>query len=363
MKKIICLILIVLMLPVTSLMLSGCEKEKSYKLHTFYKEYKNIGDSAINLKLDDIKDVFGLNINSYRITIDFTKSSELSQLVERKNTPYYQLKYFYQKLLDDSLSPVALFGSKVAINDKVSKKQTKKLFENLETVKQEFNDIDYYLGILAQSLKASNSEFINSSHLKNLLEQYEQAITASNNLSSVVCDVYFETVLNNPNYNYSEKTANQLTDADLTRIAIDTRERLYYYKSAYAHAFNQLYIKDKKLPEQFINGNFTISTYAPYEQISTITRLENKDASALIQNKEVVSKIYTNAVSLYNLQKDFSTAYKHFTNAGNKVSINKLSNKSSVSDINYGEFMYQFAYGIASDSWKIANNLITLLYN
>ena len=79
--------------------------------------------------------------------------------------------------------------------------------------------------------------------------------------------------------------------------------------------------------------------------------------------KEVVSKIYTNAVSLYNLQKDFSTAYKHFTNAGNKVSINKLSNKSSVSDINYGEFMYQFAYGIASDSWKIANNLITLLYN
>ena len=88
MKKLICAILICLMLPITSLMLVGCN-DKDYDIKKFYTAYQEIGNNTTNLTLTDANDVYGLNTTSYKIDIDYSKSSKLSTLVNNSSTQYY----------------------------------------------------------------------------------------------------------------------------------------------------------------------------------------------------------------------------------------------------------------------------------
>ncbi len=360
MKKIICLILICLMLPITSILVVGC-KNKDYKLKEFYTSYQNIGNNLSNLTLVDATDIYGLNTTSYKITINYTKLSTLSTLVEKSNTPYYKLKYFYQQLLDDTLSPMYFFGSSIANSKKVSDKQTESLFKSLKNLELEYKDIDFYVGILNTSL-ITNDVTIISNNLKNVFEQYEQTIEAAINLANIVNKVYFDKIVVNENYNHANKPYNQLTESDIAILSSDIRARMYYYKSVYANVYYQMCVKGNNLGDKFISNISPSTTYTPYNQIKAITTLDSVQPSVLVTNEQALYNIHSYASSLYNLQNNFDEAYENFNLASSKVTYSKLTEDSSVTDLNYGTIIYQFANGIAVDSWEILNSLTNLLY-
>ena len=112
MKKVLSLILLVALLPITCLALTACKDKQNIK--NFYTSYKNIASECSHLKLVEVNDTHDINVNSYKIDIDYSQSAELQALVEDSSTKYYNLKYFYQKLLDDSLAPVQFFGEKIS---------------------------------------------------------------------------------------------------------------------------------------------------------------------------------------------------------------------------------------------------------
>ena len=133
MKKFVCLILICLMLPIASLVMAGCG-DTDYNIKDFYITYQNIGNNAQNLKTVAISDLTTTSSANYKIEIDYSKSTQLSTLVNNSSSQYYNLKYFYQQLLDDTLSPVYFFGDDIASSKKVGKKQTKQLFKQLKNL-------------------------------------------------------------------------------------------------------------------------------------------------------------------------------------------------------------------------------------
>lgn len=358
MKKFICTLLIVLMLPITCFAFTGCKDDK-YNIKDFYSTYQNIVTNNQNLTLVEANDTYQLNTNSYKIDIDYSKSSKLSTLVEDGSSKYHYLKYFYQQLLDDSLAPLYFFGELISSSDKVTKTQTNELFKNLELLEKEYEDINYYLGILTTSLNATNDETINLLYLKKLLSQYEQTITSAGNLSAVICEVYFDTIISNSNFDYSSKTYEDLTDADLGRITIDTRARMYYYKAVYSNIYNQLYVRNSDLAEQLVSSSTNPPTYEPYEYFANISDIENQSIEDLRNNKQ---SIYNNVISLYNIQNNFTLAYKHFNLATSKIAYLDLDEHSSINDVNYGKIITQFVNGIAVDGYEIIKNLVNLLY-
>lgn len=360
MKKIICAILICLMIPTSSLLFTGC-KDKKLNIQNFYSTYKSIGNNASNLKLTEVTNTYTEDNNSYKIVIDYSKSTRLSLLVDDSSTQYYHLEHFYQQLLDDSLSPLYFFGEKISTSKKISKNQTKLLFNALSTLEQEYKDIDYRVGSLMNSLEAVSDDVVNLPNLKKVFDEYEQAITAAGNLSSIICDVYFNTVLSNSNYDYSVMNYDQLNETDITRIVLDTRARMYYYKSVYADIYNQLYIRDQNLADQIIsNPAISHYDYAPYTFIKNTTSLKAKPMTNLLSYKQ---PIHNYAVSLYNIQLSFASAYNNFKTATNKVVFSKLDSESSVDDKNYGIIITQFSNGIAYDTYEILKNLTNLIYN
>ncbi len=358
MKKILSLILICLMLPVAGLLLSGCGS--NHDVRDFYTKYKNIANSSQNLHLVEATDTYNLSNNSYKIDINYSISPELSTLVEDSDSEYYYLKYFYQQLLDDSLAPLYFFGEPISKSSKVSDKQADKLFNHLSKLKKEYEDVDYYLGILITSLNVTDDPIINLSYLKKVYTQYEETIISASKLSAVVCDVYFNTVLSNANINYSKINYTELTDADLSAITVSTRARLYYYKSIYANIYTQLYIRNSELSEELINGSGVLPAYTPYTYIASIKSIENKSIQYLRSNKQ---EIHTLMISLYNIQKNIEKAYKSFITATNKVAYLDLNATSSLAQINYGKMISNFVDGIAYDSYEVIRNLMLLLYN
>ena len=358
MKKVICAVLIVLMLPLTCISLIGCKETKNIK--DFVATYTKIADDTPNLELVEATDIYQASSNSVKIDIKYSLSSKLSTLVEDNSTPYYNLKYFYQKMLDDTLSPLYFFGQSISSSKKISDKQTNKLYQYLSELKEDYLDINYYTGTLITSLNATNNEKTNLSYLRKLFEQYEKALNSAGNLSSFVCDVYFNTVISNSNIDYSSKTYNQLTEGDLINITINTRSRIYYYKSIYANVYNQLHIKGGNFAETLIENPTIPDKYEPYDDISKITFITKKSTDKLNNNKQ---GIYNNVISLYNIQNNMDLAYKHFTTATNKITYLSLNEKSSTNNLNYGLIIKQFARGIAQDSYEILSNLLSLLYN
>ncbi|MBQ3502712.1 MAG: hypothetical protein IJA72_03505, partial [Clostridia bacterium] len=184
MKKFLCLILLVALLPIGCFALSGCKDKQDLK--TFYTTYKNIDNECPHLVLSPATNTYNIEWEGVKLDIDYTQSSTLQTLVEDPSTKYYNLKYFYQQLLDDSLAPLYFFGEKISASNKVSDKQTEKLFAELNNLKSKYKEIDYYAGTLITSLKATNEESVNLSYLKKLFTQYENAIIVAGNLSAII---------------------------------------------------------------------------------------------------------------------------------------------------------------------------------
>lgn len=357
MKKLICSILILLMLP-SSLLFVGCKDKKNIK--DFYKTYLAIADSTSHLTLVETTDTYDASSNSWKLDIDYASAPELSSLVEVENSAYHHLKYFYQELLDNTLSPLYFFGESISSSKKVTQKQTDKLFKDLDNLEECYKDIDYYLGILKTSLKTSQDESVNLFYLNKLYVQYEQAIISASNLSAVVNEVYFNTILTRSSYDYSSKPYTELTNADLNSITINTRARMYYYKSIYANVYIQRYLRNSNLAETLANSSATVPTFRPYTEICKIDSLNSKNVETLASNKK---EIHNAVIMFNNITNNLMTAYKHFNIATSKIAYLDVNvNTSSREDINYANFISQFANGIVEDSYEILNNLTILLY-
>ena len=358
MKRFLCLVLLLALLPISCFTLSGCKD--SYNLKEFYSTYKNIDNQCPHLVLDVATDAYTTTSNNFKLTIDYSQSTTLHSLVTDNSTPYYYLEHFYQQLLDDSLAPLYFFGEKISNSKKVSGAQTEQLFTSLKNLEYSYKDIDYYTGALITSLKSVNDESVNLSYLKKLFKAYETAISKAGTLSAVINDIYFNKLISNSNIDYSCKSYNELSDADLTTITMNIRSRMHFYKAVYANIYTQLYVREANLADNIIYESAAIPTYTPYEYISEVEELESKPIEHLRNNKQA---IHSNIISLYIIQNNFDEAYKQFNVATEKIAYNKIDiNTSSKIDLNYAAIIKQIADGIAVDSCEILNNLIDLLY-
>lgn len=361
MKKFICIVLICLLLPITSIMLAGCKKD-SYDLKTFYTTYENIVHNTPYLTLVNATDTYNFDTAvSKKIAINYDKATNLKAATSSGSYKY--INTLYHQLLDDTLAPVYFFGQKIASSDRLSKDQTKQLFEQLYSLEHEYQELDYYIGILNSSLSATSNTTINMSHLKKVLLQYEKLLTAAGNLSSTVSNIYFNTILSLTEFDYSNKKANELTFADLTKISINTRAKMYYFKSVYANVYHQMFIKNSTISNEIISSSSTqLPSYKPHTYMASVKSLKSRDYSTLINMSSTMEKIHTYSVSLFNIHQTFETAYAEFNLATSKVSYSNLNSKSSSEEKSYGKIIERFAYGISVDSYEVLKNLATLLY-
>ena len=359
MKKFLCLLIMLCMLPVSAIFLTSCKKDSD--ITEFYTSYINIAEKNEFLTLVPVNYDYGLNIQADKIDLDYSKSAELSALVENSSTNYYQLKYFYQAELDNSLAPLYFFGKSLSQSKEISQKQCNALFEKLKSLEEEYVSIDYYFNILASSLKSTTSDSINQTYLKKLFAQYERTIEKASSLSALVNNLYFNKVLTNANPNYTKNSYEELSDADLVAIANSVKFRVYYYKSMYANIYNELYINGNGLDDKIINGfNVETLTYKPYDYISSINSLTTKEIQQLRNNKQT---IYENIVSLHNIQNQIDDDYDYFSQVKDEVIYAKINSSSSVYEKNCGTMIEQFAYGIALDSYQVLSNLITAIFD
>lgn len=360
MKKFICTILICLLLPLTSLALVGCGKD-SYDLKTFYSSYENIVNNTPYLTLVNANNTYNLDVDSQKIVIDYDKATNLGAL--KSLSPYRYIESLYQQLLDDSLAPVYFFGQKIASSDRVNKDQTKQLFEKLQVLSTEYNELDYYVGILNSSLSSTSNSTINLSHLKKVFLQYERLLTVAGDLSSIVSNIYFNTILSVSDFDYSGKKLDELTSADLVKISIDTRAKMYYFKSVYANIYHQMFIKNSTIANDITSSNEPVlPAYQPHTYMAGVQSLNSKSYDSLINIPSMVKIIYENSISLFNIQKTFESSYSEFNLATSKISYSTLDSKSSIEEIAYGKIIERFAYGIAFDSYEVLKNLVTALY-
>ena len=361
MKKIICIILICLLLPVTSLILAGCKKD-SYDLKNFYTTYENIVQSTPYLTLVNADDTYNLDsADNKKIAINYDKATNLQKA--SSSGSYKYINSLYHQLLDDTLAPVYFFGPKISSSDRPSKEQTKQLFNQLESLEYEYEELDYYIGILNSSLSATSNTTINMSHLKKVFLQYEKLLTAAGNLSSTVSNIYFNTILSITDSHYSNKKASELTFADLTKISINTRAKMYYFKSVYANVYHQMFIKNSAISNEIISSNSTqLPSYKPHTYMAGVRSLKSRDYNSLLNITSTVENIHTYTISLFNIHQTFESAYAEFNFATSKISYSNLNSKSSSEEKSYGKIIERFAYGISVDSYEVLKNLATLLY-
>lgn len=360
MRKFICIILICLLLPLTSLVFAGC-KDTSYDLKTFYTTYENIVNDTTYLTLVNANDTFSLDVNSKKIAINYDKASNLESVSSSESYKY--INSLYQQLLDDSLAPVYFFGQKVASSDRVSKDQTKQLFEQLKSLEYEYQELDYYIGILNSSLSATSNSTINLSHLKKLLLQYEKLLTVAGSLSASVSNIYFNTILSISDFDYSSKKASDLTSADLVKMSINTRAKMYYFKSVYANIYHQMFIKNSTITNEIISSSKPqLPSYKPHSYMAGVKSLNSRDYDSLVDSSLTMENIHSSAISLFNIQKTFESAYSEFNFATSKISYANLNEKSSSEEKAYGKIIERFAYGIATDSYEVLKILATSLY-
>ena len=346
------------MLPITCLVFTGC-KDK-YNVKGFYNTYKSIADSCSTLTLVEASNPYGIEQTSHKIDINYSEFSTLSSLVEDPTSKYHNLKYFYQQLLDDSLAPVYFFGEKISSSNNVSKKQAEQLTKKMDDLKEDYEDIDYYLGSLITSLKTTNDQTINLAYLKKVFTQYEKTIYTAGSLSAIVNDVYFNTITSNSSFNYSSKSYFELTDADLTTISLNVRSRMYYYKSVYANVYTHLHLRGTDLASKLIYDSYSIPEYAPYEYIAEIQSLNTLPTESLRANQK---DIYNHTISLYNIQASFDKAYALFNSATSNVTyLNINPSTASQDELSHKATIEQFASGIVVDSYEILTRLVDLLY-
>lgn len=352
--------LVMCLLPLSAIILCSCGGNDQ-ELKDFYTCYTKIAQNNTYLTLTSVNDDYGLNIQAYKIDLDYSLSPELSALVDNNSTKYYYIKHFYQTALDNSLSPLYFYGKALSQSDNITKKETKQLYSKLDALADEYSSISYYCGILISSLKSTANQTINLTYLNKLFTQYEQTIEQASLLSRLVSNLYFNKVLENSNLNYGVKNSyEELSDADLIAIADSTKKRVYYYKSLYSNIFNELHINGRDLGNSIINGlNVNSLVYTPYNYVAGIDSLITNDINTLRSNKE---KIFSCIVSLYHIQNQIDSEYEYFEQSKSKVVYAKISSTSPIEDVNHGKVIQQFAYGIVCDSYAMLSQLVSALY-
>lgn len=362
MKRFLCLLLVICMLPISAIFLTSCKKDSD--ISTFYSSFESIADENKYLKRVPMLSSYSFNNGWVKINFDYSKSPELSSLVDNPSTKYYQIKHFYQAELDNCLYAVCSFGIPISKSKEISQKECNALFDKLNDLKQEYSSMDYYFNILASSLKSTTNESINQTYLKKLFDQYERTIEKASILSALVSQLYFNKVLTNSNPNFTRNSYENLTDSDLVTIIDYVRKRQYYYVSIYADIYNELYINGCDLGDKIINGLDTNSLiYTPYNYISGKTGFLPSSTDELEKARSNKKIIYENAVSLYHIQNQFEKDYKYFKQIKEEVVYTKVNSTSSVYEKNCKALIDQFAYGIAFDSYQVLKNLIDTLFD
>lgn len=357
MKKFICVLFSLLLLPFSIICLSGCESDKD--MSKFYTTFTSIAEKHQHFQLVEIKDKYGALPNSTKIDINYSSSPELKSKVSNSETKYYYLESYYHPLLDSSLAPLYFYGPKLSTVS-VKKSTIKSLYKQLEKVDDGFDDLSYYYEILISSLQTSANEDVNLVHLSNLFAHYENLIESSITLSSTISNIYFNHILDNSTLNYSKINIETITKTDVDFISLNVRQRLPYYEHLFADIYFHLYVKDNNLPDKIVEtSNFIPEYYTPKTFVDTLNTSNINSSETLLESKQ---DLYKNAITLYNIQCELPERYSIFNQAKEKVSYSKVKQSSNPDEQNYSKLILQFANGIAYDSYEVLLQLTNLIF-
>lgn len=353
MKKLITYLLLCLLIIPTCFTLAGCKKQQTNE--NLYSSYLEISKDYDGLKLTSIKDKYNFEDEAYKVDFDYLKMPALHSQIQTSSSKYHYLESLYHNLLDASLEAFYVYTPKIA-GLKLSKNQSKNLTNSLENFKQELYNLVYSLRALNTSLQASTNESISLNYLQHCFAQYEKTISNANELSFNVSNIYYTKCMINTNY--SNTSYQQFTQTDLIDLQTNMHSNIYYYKSMYAGAYNQLLKASNFSSLVIANGNLTPPTYNPYFDILDVS-LTPKHISIVENNKLA---IYNYLNSLYNMQNKINTHYKNFiNNINNSKNIGATTEDVEKQQL-YQTSVTQFISGSCYDSYEIVYALITKLF-
>ena len=348
MKRLICFILTLLILP-TTLLLTGCKDKESRSMLDFYSNYLKIADSSQYLETQPLDPSF--NASSSIKKVGFAYSPDLQDKIANIQV-FTHINDLYNKMLDDAMGPTYLFSASL-ISAKIKQEEKSQLYSNLDQLKEALLEIANRVGDLERTQDSQTA----LQNLNKLFKSYEPAINVATKISSQISSIYYSRILNTPNPNYIEMDIGHI---DLNSIASRTLNRLVYYKSIFVDIFYQTQIKGYDIPQQLINGSYN-QNYTPY---STFKDAIYSSSQLNLDLEDYRTELVAYARSLYLIQNDFDSEYLNFKNSASQINYCTVNNDSTEYAKGHKKVIDKFISenGLAYSTSQIIKTILDICY-
>jgi len=322
---------------------SACKKKEDKDITQLYTTYLNIANSSTKLSTIET------DVNPSVLKLDFVYSNELKSKISNPNTAYAYIDNFYNQMLDDAIAPTLLYST--MLTDKnTTRTERVELYNKLEILKTNYLETSKRLSDLENSL---NNSTVNQILVK-LFSSYNPLIDSAVDLSSNISNIYFNKVVKNANPSFTNNT-------NLESIALNTKNRLAYYKSMYVDIFLNTQITNYDVPQKIVDNPTTLNlSYTPYTTLKN-SYFKSEINSNLEDNREKLIELANN---LHLIQIEIDKEYKIYRETLEKIDYSTIDNRSSNTELGYKQLIDQFSYegGIAYKSFYCINEILKICY-
>lgn len=319
-RKFISLILILMLLPITSLFVA-CGKDKGYNLNNLYNDYVSIATENDNVEL-----------NNGMLIFDYSNHPKMKTIVET-TYPYTEINsynFLFKNLMAFSSEYVDNCSYNEAIKDAKIKNQVK---QDLDNLKKSVRDVNNCTNILAEIIRSSYDENVLSEvcllRYENLLLTYDSLFHNAIIFHNTISNLYFNNILNNSN---PDVFVEGYSNFDASKTINLLNSRIKYQVSNLSASYVEMVLDDETIPHKiaFDDYNPTLDEYSYRTNLYNVNQtIDENIAESKVELNGNKSKLYELAVEAYNIQTTLNMDNSKFITAFNSVDYRFVKNGES----------------------------------
>ncbi|MFQ6751977.1 MAG: hypothetical protein ACLRFL_00230 [Clostridia bacterium] len=318
MKKILCLVLLVLLMPCVAVF-NGCG-DKGYKLSNATTAIADM-DKYQSVVVEDA---------TVRFSYDSFTSGEskyINDILATNIKPYSYLKD-YNNLFNNIMAFTFEYLDECANDDiDVPKDIRNRLESQLASLDNDIANVDTATIGWADAVYGAGSNIaslVSVAKFKNLLVFYDDLFISASNVANTVSTIYFGYILNDANPNYYDIN---LADFDASMVANKLEARILDQLSNITQVYIEKNIRGGDLADQLTDvtvdfGNLDLTQYnARIQAIANKLTVNEQTIARANANKE---NFYNTAIELYNIQEVLADNGSIFIKACNDIEYKKM---------------------------------------
>ena len=334
MKKLLCLLLVLFLIP-GAFLFSACAKDESYKLSNMQKDLLAIAD--------DYKCVVAVD-NKLKFDYSEFKVGERQVLANNINNlePYTNVKLYNQVF--DNLMAFTYEYAGICSNDsfKIDAKVRNDIKTKIDDLSASFEVIDINVRSLADIIitEDNSTNDIYISRLNNVLKSYGGLFKAGTELTNVIADLYFNKILYNSNPDISDIA---LEEFNSTVVVGNLNARVKNAISLLTQNYVETYISNEALVNQLLTNNegtygklnLEVGNYKHYvTKLTSVDLTVEENVEKAIEAGNIEHKkqsFYEKAIEAYNEQEIVQNDRKAFLKACKDVDYLKVKSEEKSS--------------------------------